>query len=337
MILPRLTFFCELESEDLKMLFAEVSVVEDLLDLKANLSLGIIDLSSQRAEVVQRLNEAGIPVVARLLLPLEHGYWFNVGNAPQTTAFYQEFKSWTSAHGLRWAAIGLDIKPDIRDLRQIATNKWSLLPTLLRRAFDRKRLAHAQTVFSDLVAQIHADGYSVESYQIPIIADERKIGSTFLRRITGLVDIQVDREVWMLYTSFLQPHGAGYLWSYAPEAQSIGLGSTGGGVDTGIIESGPLKWDELARDLRLAWYWCNDLYIFSLEGCVHQGYLERLKTFEWDQPILFPDEVAERFKKWRKVLRLNLWVVSNGTVILVGMMIILLLIKGLLRLDRTNK
>lgn len=337
MNLPRLTFFCELGSEDLQTLFADVSVVENLLDLKASLSLGIIDLSPQRAEVVQKLNIKGIPVVAWLLLPMEHGYWFNIENVQQAKARYQEFQSWTAEHDLRWAAIGLDFEPDIRDLRQMATHKWSLLPTLLRRAFDRQGLSHAQTAYSNLVAQIRADGYVVESYQIPLIADERKIGSTLLRRITGLVDIQVDREILMLYTSFLRSHGAGYLWSYAPEAKFIGLGSTGGGVYAGIIESAPLEWRELARDLRLAWYWSNDLYIFSLEGCVHQGYLERLRTFEWDQPILFPDEVAERVEMWRKVLRMILWVSNHGTVILVGLMIILLLINRLRRLDRTKK
>ena len=51
--------------------------------------------------------------------------------------------------------------------------------------------------------------------------------------MAGLVDIEVDREVWMLYTSFVRPNGAGVLASYAPEAQSVGLGSTGGGVELG--------------------------------------------------------------------------------------------------------
>jgi hypothetical protein len=42
-----------------------------------------------------------------------------------------------------------------------------------------------------------------------------------------------------------------------------------------------LSWDELDRDLRLASHWSNDIYIHSLEGCVGQGFLSRLRTFDW--------------------------------------------------------
>ncbi len=47
----------------------------------------------------------------------------------------------------------------------------------------------------------------------------------------------VDTEVWMLYSSNLRgrsnrPHfGLGVLWSYGSQAQAIGVGSTGGGID----------------------------------------------------------------------------------------------------------
>lgn len=82
MALPRITFFCELDPHPLQDLFDQ-RLVNDLLDLHASLSLGIIDLSPQRAQVVQRLNQAGVPVIAWLLLPKDEGYWFNLDNAPR--------------------------------------------------------------------------------------------------------------------------------------------------------------------------------------------------------------------------------------------------------------
>ena len=82
---PKLTFFCELEADELQALFADSSVIKNLLALEASVSLGILDLTSERAGVVHSLNEAGIPVIAWQLLPMEQGYWFNVSNAAQAS------------------------------------------------------------------------------------------------------------------------------------------------------------------------------------------------------------------------------------------------------------
>jgi hypothetical protein len=338
---PCLTFFCELETDPLKDLFAGVKLTNNLKSLEAGLSLGILDLSAERAKVVQKLNRAGIPVTAWLLLPKEEGYWFNLDNVSQALTLYQDFLAWTADHGLQWAAIGLDIEPDIRVLQQLSASGWrsllKLMPKLATNFFDRKRLTSARREYAGLVKRIRAEGYSVESYQFPIIADERKTGSTLLQRLSGLVDIQVDREVWMLYSSFIRPAGVGFLWSYAPQAQAIAVGVTGRGVESDSRDEPPMTWDELARDLRLAWYWADQIYIFSLEGCVSQGYLDRLKTFEWDQPILVPEELARPFNAMRSVLRSLLWVGSHLTAILVASLAGGLLFVQLRRLMRSRK
>ena len=64
-----ITFFCELRAHELKKLFEDRFVFDDLKTLNAGISLGILDLSSERANVVQKLNRLGIPVTAWLLLP----------------------------------------------------------------------------------------------------------------------------------------------------------------------------------------------------------------------------------------------------------------------------
>ena len=86
----------------------------------------------------------------------------------------------------------------------------------------------------------------------------------------------------MLYTSFMRALGPGLIWAYGPEAAAIGVGSAGGGPDIpGSPQMPSLSWQELARDLCLAGCFCGQILIHSLEGCVWQGFLPRLRFFEW--------------------------------------------------------
>lgn len=121
----------------------------------------------------------------------------------------------------------------------------------------------------------------------------------------------------MLYSSFQPPAhpslGPAVLWSYAPDAQAIGVGSTGGG-----IEIPPLRWEELARDLRLACRWSRDIAVFSLEGCVRQGFLSRLRTFDWDAPAAPPLDVVRAVDRRRRALRLGLWAAGRPLVVFGG-------------------
>ena len=90
---PPLTFFCELPPEPLAKLFDGRFLIDDLKALEATLSLGILDFSKDRAELVQRLNRAGVPVIAWLLLPEDEGYWFNIDNHDKAAARYVDCKA----------------------------------------------------------------------------------------------------------------------------------------------------------------------------------------------------------------------------------------------------
>ncbi|WP_224367986.1 hypothetical protein [Hyalangium versicolor] len=279
---PRLTFYCELAAEPLQALFADPSVVEHLVALEASVSLGLLDLGAERAAVVHRLHEAGIPVIAWQLLPAEEGYWFNLDNASQAAARYTAFREWTATHQLRWDGVGLDIEPDLHELRQLLSRRWRQLLVLVRRLRRGERVRQAREAYLALVARIREDGYRVDTYQLPLIIDERQADSTLLQRLLGVVNLRADREVLMLYSSFVRPHGPGLLESYGPQAGSIGVGSTGGGVELPGAGAAPaLTWEEFAQDLRQARRLCSDLHIFSLEGCVRQGFLPRLRDFDW--------------------------------------------------------
>jgi len=85
------------------------------------------------------------------------------------------------------------------------------------------------------------------------------------------------------------------------------------------LETRPLTWNELERYLRLAWVHTNDIHIFSLEGCIRQGYLAKLKEFEWDYPIIDPAEMTVRVESFRAALQTVLWL--TGHPLLIGTII----------------
>jgi hypothetical protein len=298
----RLTFFCELEPEPLQRLFAQPGVVDALVRLQATVSLGLLDLSPARAEVVRELHRAGVPVTAWLLLPLEHGYFQHLGNVTESAARFQSLCAWTEQEGLTWAAVGLDLEQDRRDLERFGKAPWRAVPVLLRHALDGERLRRGLQGYRELTAQIGEKGWPVEIYQFPSIADDRLTGSTLLQRTFGMMDLPVAREVWMLYSSILPPRGPGWLCSYGPQARAIAVGSTGGGIDA----LPKLDWTELRRDLLLARRWTEQLYIFSLEGCVSQGMLPKLLDFDWSAQVPFPEPHRRRVDRLRRLLRVPL-------------------------------
>jgi len=321
---PQLTFFCELAPEPLAKLFNGRFVIDDLKALNATLSLGILDFSATCAELVKRLNKAGVPIVAWLLLPVEDGYWFNIDNYDKAAARYQGFKAWTREHGLEWVGVGLDIEMDINEMRALVegAGKRGAARRLLLRFADQQRVVRARRGYQALVDEIRADGYPVESYQFPLIVDERGARATVLQRTFGLVDLVTDREVLMLYSSSMGPRGEAILWSYAPEADSVGVGITGGGVDLpDAIKADPLTWDEFTRDLRLCVMQGKPIHIFSLEGCVAQGFLAKLNTFNWDRAAPIPAG-ANRVRGIRTAFTALLWTLERPWVLLIGLAIL---------------
>jgi hypothetical protein len=312
-------FGCELPTHELRDLFADPLVMEALVELGAGVSLGLVDLSAGRAAVVRQLNGAGVPVTAWLLLPKDQGYWFNADNAPLAAARYAEFKAWTAEHGLRWAGIGVDVEPDFAELQQLlGGERWRLVPRLLGRAFNGERVRCAQANYAALLAQMRNDGFWVESYQFPFIVDERRAGSTLLQRLFGLVDLKADHEVLMLYTSFTPGIGPALLWSYAPDAQGIAVGITGGGAASEGIGA-PLGWEAFARDLRLAARWHDEVFVYSLEGCVQQAFLARLQEFDRYQDYGPPLAAARRVDRVRRLFRGFLWASAHPTLVLAGL------------------
>jgi len=317
-----LTFFCELNGKELEALFSDPSIITDLQDLSASISMGILDLSQERAQVVKLLNASGIPVIAWQLLQEEQGYWYHMYNAPQAANSYARFTSWTAQNGLEWAAIGVDIEPDIGEFQQLMTHKMGLVRTLLHRGINRDDMFVARSAYIALVTQMESDGYQVESYEFPFILDELKAGSTLVRRIMGITDVPANKRVLMLYTSFFRPYGTAFLWSYSQDADAVAVGITGGGIELkGAMLKPPLDWDEFSKDLSIASHWSQNIHIFSLEGCIQQGFLSRLKEFDWDQPVKPLQPWTSLVAALRTFFQIALWLSAHpilSIAILVG-------------------
>lgn len=330
---PQLTFFCELEAKPLKCLFENRFVYDDLKALGAGVSLGILDFSPERVRVVRQLNHLKIPVTAWLLLQKDQGYWFNLQNHAQAAAIYGEFLEWTNKNALEWHAIGVDIETDFNEMNEGFHKPTQLVRHGLRRLRNDQAYREGKQAYSQLIARIRADGWQVESYQFPMIQDDRLANSTVLQKAAGLVDLAVDREVLMLYTSIFGKLTRAMIEVYGAQAGGVGIGNTGGGVVMeGVPAHTPLTWEQFTGDLRAARQTGKPVYVFCLEGCVAQGFLPRLTTFEWNDRQKIPGKGLVR--AGRGGLQGLLWLIQRP---LVGAAALAGVIGGVLILRRGKK
>ncbi|MCA9669081.1 MAG: hypothetical protein KC503_25975 [Myxococcales bacterium] len=275
----KLTFFVELETPELLALFDDPRVEDGLAQLGASLSMCMLDMSPERAELLRRLDARGIAVTAWLVLDEALGYWLTADNADAALDRFYTFDSWNKHHTLAVRTIGLDVETPRDDAIALMRHGMRALRTLLRNRRSRSHVHRAVERYAQIVDEIRRSGYVVESYQIPLIVDERAARSSLLQRALGFVDFLPDREVLMLYRSMLpELLGAGLIEAFGEEADAIAVGITGGGVEfvRDRIADRLLDLDTLLDELERACRYTNELYIFSLEGCVQSGYFEAI-------------------------------------------------------------
>lgn len=308
---PQIEFACcDRGIEQMQSLFADGDVIASLNDLHAQVAIAILDFTPVRADLVHRLNQAGIPVTAWILLSKAEGYYLNADNAPAAAARVAAFEDWTSDNGLKWAGLGLDIEPNFAVLGALKTHRRRLIAALLRRGLNGDRIAGSRQAYSKIIAEIQSRGYPVQTYQMPYIPAERSVHSSLLDRLLGTVDVRGNEEYLMLYTNVARPVGAGMIWSLGRDAEAISIGSTDGDTAPGR-GAGPLNWDEFSRDLIVASHFSRQIGVYNLEGCVRQGFLLRLKTMDWSQSVVIPEESVRRAERLGIILRTVLWIGSN--------------------------
>ena len=334
---PELIFACDRPTAELHALFTP-ELIADLQQLKAGIALSTEDLSPERASVVRELNAAGIPMTAWLALPKSEGYYINADNASQTAAFFARFDAWTRANGLHWEAVGLDIEPTLSEYGALMGHKGGLLRLMFRRGFDSARVQRARAAYSALIKQMQDRGYYVQTYQLQFLADERRAHTTLLERLFGIVDVRGNEEVFMLYSSFNHEVGAGLIWQYGPDAQTIAVGSTASSGDPKVdAKYAPLNWDEFSRDLIVARHFSKTVGIYSLEGCVRQGFMPKLESLDWNQRIVIPAKSVGKAAGFRKFVFLVLWVGSHIVYIVLAVLLAIAWLVRFIVLRRRRK
>ena len=280
----RLSFFNEQDAPELTDLVGDAAVLTQLHALEAQVTMGLRDLSDERAAAVRRLVDEGIPVGAWLLLPRDQGYFATYDNAQAVEERVEAVLRWTQRQGVTLTSLGFDFEPDLRELDALFHHPVRALAGWARRSRNRPRRERALERYRALISRLQSEGWSIETYQFPLLLEDRAAGSHFLQRFSSALDVRVEREVVMTYSSLLGPLGPGLVEGWTRGAGAVAVGSTGGGVDP----LPKLTFDELSRDLRLAARVCRDVSIFSLEGCVMHGHLPRLLDFDWTAPVSVP-------------------------------------------------
>lgn len=319
---PYLVFACDNNPDQFPSLFTP-ELIADLKSLGAGVGLSTIDFSPARTQLVQRLNAAGIPVHAGIALPSDQGGYANAGNAPQVLAAFNAFDQWSTENHLKWQAVGLDIEPNLSEFAAARNHKFQLIGLAVRRAFDGQRVVQAREAYTSIIRQMQSRGYSVETYQFPLIADERRAHSTVLERLLGIVNVRGNDEALMVYTSFNHRLDSAMIWEYGPDAQAIAVGSTASSGDAATDAAfPPLNWDQFSRDLIVARHFSRTIGVYNLEGSVQQGFITRLKTVDWNERVVIPAQALTSAARLRRLAHVGLWLASRAIYIVIIVLLI---------------
>jgi hypothetical protein len=153
------------------------------------------------------------------------------------------------------------------------------------------------------------------------------------------VNIRGDEEVLMLYTSLSEPFGAALIWAYGAEAQIVAVGSTALSGDSALdAKYPPLTWEKFSRDLRVARHFAPVVGIYSLEGCVRQGFMPRLKAMDWSEPVVISAASVEQATQFRAAVRAILWVGSRLLYFVAALLLVFAwLLRMIVRLGRRRR
>lgn len=330
---PRLIFASELDATSLQHILEQEDMLDELARQHYGLALAIGELSDERAQLIHALNTRGIYTVAWLLLPPEEGCCFHVQNYPQAIEYYRAFRAWATRHYLHFDAVGLDIAPPASDP---LTNPLPLhrrgLPELVQRlwlARENVLYTAARAAYTDLIAEIHHDGYEVHTYQLPLIADDRRAGTTLLQRALDVVDLPSDVEVLMCHPTsfpfFIGQHhhnhsadmGNSIIASYGSSADGLGIGSASThapGKDTPGLAS--LSWETLERDILLAAQYTDTIYLFTFEECVAHALLPRIAVIDWSKEPAPPTRQRIELEMVRSTLLIMLFLARHSRTLL---------------------
>ncbi|MFT5619674.1 MAG: hypothetical protein ACI85I_002921 [Arenicella sp.] len=287
---PQITFFSQLQAHELEAFFTDTVMLQQLQNLNASVIMGMVDFHEDRAKTIELLNSYNIPVTAWLLLSKEDDYFFHANNSGLAKERYADFKKWNLEKKLGIQRIGIGIEPDLEHLKKMEDGSPNAWLAALRKV--NQEGVYGEVQYQALVSKIQSDSFEVESYIYPYLLESESEG---IRKLAGLIQVNTDKEIPMIFSSHTSESKENLIESYARthQLQSIGIGSTGGDFSVhGIKKPKSLNWKETSEDLQTAYNFANDIYLFSLEGCQRQNMLEKLLDLEWKKEKLIAKSIS---------------------------------------------
>ena len=227
---PRLIFSTDLAGDELIATLRTPGVLDLLTAEGYGVALALARLDDSAAAAARLLAQHGVAAVACLRLPPEEGFAFNLQNYPRALSSYQAFHTWARQHELRFEAVGLSIEPPLEDVGEERRRRARALARRFWLARENVLYPPAHAAYSELVVAMHLDGYDVHTFQMPVIADDRRAGTTLIQRALDIVDLPADLDVLMC--SSIVPIellgndlGGALIASYGANADAIGVSS----------------------------------------------------------------------------------------------------------------
>jgi hypothetical protein len=299
---PRLILSTDLAGEDLLATLRAPGLLDHLAASSYGIALPLAQLDDAAATAARLLNQHDVAAIACLRLAPEEGFTFNLQNYPLALGCYQDFHTWARRHGLRFEAIGLSIEPPLQEVAEARQRRASVLARRFWLAHENILYPSAQSAYSELVVIMHLDGYEVHTFQMPVIADDRRAGTTLIQRALDIIDLPSDLDVLMCSSIVpIEPLGddlgGALIASYGAHADAIGIGSIdeadppdfdsvglkdADGRDQASEKRSTLLWSALQRDLLLAAHYTDTIYIHSLEDCVARDLLPKIAELDWE-------------------------------------------------------
>jgi hypothetical protein len=100
----------------------------------------------------------------------------------------------------------------------------------------------------------------------------------------------------------------------------------------------PLNWEEFSRDLIVAHHFSPIVGVYSLEGCVKQGFIPKLKMMDWTQPVVIPAESLHQAAKVANGIHAVLWLGSHLIYFVVAFLLVFIwVVKMIVRWRRRKR
>lgn len=282
---PQLIFYTELDAAELLASLNMPGILEQLAMAQASVALAFPDRDPLRLQAIKLLADHGITWVAWLCLSTEEGIAFNLTNYPRAISGYESLSQWLKTEDVTLGAVGITIEPPIA---ASSWNAWGAVRAFARGlwlARDNALYPAARDAYIELINAIRRDGHEVHVYHVPIVADDRRVGTTLVQRALDIVDLPADLDVLLCSSKtsirwLAGDLGGALIEAYGEAVDAIAVGA----IDLSDRRQKPLSWPKLRRDLLLAAQHTDTIYILSLEYCVRNGILTELLGLDWNMP-----------------------------------------------------